>query len=442
MQVEDLENLFINNEAYLRLSSLLNRFNPIKVMGMERMEIRHSAILAWLLNPSENHHLGDCVLRAFISEALKGQTATAISALDVLTADLSNAMVYREWRNIDILIAEPDLRWIFIIENKTDSAQHSDQLERYIDTTYENLNLLMEAMPADKPNELHPKVQGIYLTLNFEHPHNSHYVPVDHGVVKDVLSPIVADKQERLSRPVFNFINYYLEVLEEMTDNARSNNEMEKLAKKLYKENRRVIDFIVEHGSQTALDLALAEFGEGDNLEHRSRIRLGKTNLIVERLGKRYVSVIPEKWANSLGGHDRANPEHDNYLWTGCENWRLPFPAGIWFEIRETSRQSAYDLQVAAEVGPLRDGEQRRQLIHHLTASLNDSGVEKTGSKQWFRSGAEKDGAKYSRFYSAKEGVKEADNIPDIKTAITKVWDELEQIIDPVDTALRAFARK
>ena len=440
MQIDELENLFINNEAYLRLSSLLNRFNPIKVMGMERMEIRHSAILAWLLDPSENHHLGDSVLRAFISEALKGQTGTAISALDVLTTDLSNAMVYREWRNIDIVIAEPDLHWIFVIENKIDSVQHGNQLKRYIDITYENLNLLMEAMPAEKTDELPPKVQGIYLTLDVEDPQNSHYVPVDHGAIKDVLRPIVSDNQERLSTPVFNFIHYYIEVLKEMTGAAESNNEMEKLAKKLYKENRRVIDFIVEHGSQTALDLALAEFGEGDNLEHQSRLRIGNTDLIVERLGKRYVSVMPEKWANSLGGHARANPERDDYLWTGCENWRLPFPAGIWFEIREANKQSAYDLHVAAEVGPLADGEQRRQLIHHLKASLSESEAKKTGSKQWFRPGAEKDGAKYSRFYSAKERVKEADNIPDIKTAVTKAWAEFEQIIDPVNKGLRAFS--
>ncbi|MFK7867447.1 MAG: PD-(D/E)XK nuclease family protein, partial [Alphaproteobacteria bacterium] len=57
--VNEIENLFINNADFSTLNAQLNRFNPIKIMKMESMEIRHSAILAWLLDPNENHGLGD-----------------------------------------------------------------------------------------------------------------------------------------------------------------------------------------------------------------------------------------------------------------------------------------------------------------------------------------------------------------------------------------------
>ena len=49
--LDDLESLFVNNPDLDEIRAHLSKFNPIKVMGMERMEIRHSAILAWLLDP-------------------------------------------------------------------------------------------------------------------------------------------------------------------------------------------------------------------------------------------------------------------------------------------------------------------------------------------------------------------------------------------------------
>lgn len=66
---EELEALFVNNPLLARIESHLGRFNPIRVMRMERMEIRHSAILAWLLDPAESHGLEDKFLKAFLGEA-------------------------------------------------------------------------------------------------------------------------------------------------------------------------------------------------------------------------------------------------------------------------------------------------------------------------------------------------------------------------------------
>lgn len=54
-----------NNQLLDRLDSTLNEFNPIKVMKADQFEIRHSNILAWLLNPKENHYLGDMVLKKY-----------------------------------------------------------------------------------------------------------------------------------------------------------------------------------------------------------------------------------------------------------------------------------------------------------------------------------------------------------------------------------------
>jgi hypothetical protein len=64
-------------------------------MQASQSEIRNSSVLAWLLDPHENHGLGDDFLRAFLTGALKHKEAN-ISALEVLSSDLSDVEVKTE----------------------------------------------------------------------------------------------------------------------------------------------------------------------------------------------------------------------------------------------------------------------------------------------------------------------------------------------------------
>src|SRR5688572_3748225 len=112
---DEMEALFVNNDELQKIEAYLNRFNPIKVMKMVGMEIRHSAILAWLLNPKETHGLGDHFLRAFLSEAIKGDSGNRPNALQISQSDMRDADVRSEWNNIDIFILSPQNRWAFIV---------------------------------------------------------------------------------------------------------------------------------------------------------------------------------------------------------------------------------------------------------------------------------------------------------------------------------------
>lgn len=109
---DEFEKLLVNNDGVARIEAYLNRFNPIRVMRMERMEIRHSAILAWLLDPRESHGLNDKFLKAFIGEALRGRSSKGRpTALDVARADLRDTAIRREWQNIDIFIHSESNGW-------------------------------------------------------------------------------------------------------------------------------------------------------------------------------------------------------------------------------------------------------------------------------------------------------------------------------------------
>ena len=120
----DLESFFINNPSIDRLEAYLSRFNPIRIMRMEGMEVRHSNILGWLLDPLESHGLSDRFLRAFLAEALKGESGKGHpTALDIIQADLRDIEVRREWQHIDLFLLSRRNNWVFIIEN-CPSSEH------------------------------------------------------------------------------------------------------------------------------------------------------------------------------------------------------------------------------------------------------------------------------------------------------------------------------
>ncbi|HEY4855964.1 MAG TPA: PD-(D/E)XK nuclease family protein, partial [Xanthobacteraceae bacterium] len=46
-------------------------------------------------------------------------------------ADFSDALVSREWRNIDLLIESKNNKLVFVIENKIDASESEHQLSKY-----------------------------------------------------------------------------------------------------------------------------------------------------------------------------------------------------------------------------------------------------------------------------------------------------------------------
>lgn len=64
---QDLRKL-IDDPRFLRYHAEVaqpRRFNPFDVLRYADYEIRHSNVLAWLLQPNETHGIGDAFIRAF-----------------------------------------------------------------------------------------------------------------------------------------------------------------------------------------------------------------------------------------------------------------------------------------------------------------------------------------------------------------------------------------
>jgi hypothetical protein len=124
------------------LSLKMKEPNLFEALGIVRNEIRHSNFLAWLLDPYQNHGLGDIFIRRFLRDVFSDERVPQRSIIDADIIDLSKIEIRREWCHIDILIIIDND--IIVIENKIDSQDHSNQLMRYknsVENTFSRKNI-------------------------------------------------------------------------------------------------------------------------------------------------------------------------------------------------------------------------------------------------------------------------------------------------------------
>ena len=67
---ESLVKLSLNTSALAELNKRQSEINIFEILQVEKTEIRHSNILAWLLDPEESHGLGDGFLRGCIKAVI------------------------------------------------------------------------------------------------------------------------------------------------------------------------------------------------------------------------------------------------------------------------------------------------------------------------------------------------------------------------------------
>lgn len=128
---EALQNFLLDIGCLDELLPWTGKFNLFDVLKITRAEIRHSNMLGWLLNPNENHGLGDAFLRGILQRLVENDSDGRYDVFNVLLMDLYSFSVMREWKNIDILLISPDEKTAIAIENKVGSHEHSNQLNRY-----------------------------------------------------------------------------------------------------------------------------------------------------------------------------------------------------------------------------------------------------------------------------------------------------------------------
>lgn len=61
-QNDSIEKLLLD-KSFNELKERCSKINVFEILNLTRAEIRHSRMLCWLLDPEENHGMGDLFLR-------------------------------------------------------------------------------------------------------------------------------------------------------------------------------------------------------------------------------------------------------------------------------------------------------------------------------------------------------------------------------------------
>ena len=106
-------------------------YNLFSILSIERYELKHSALIANLLDPKGSHGCGDAFLRAFFKIALKGTAYPFESStpLDSRTEHYTGPISGDTGGRIDILVKSS--HYGLIIENKIYAGDQDKQLIRY-----------------------------------------------------------------------------------------------------------------------------------------------------------------------------------------------------------------------------------------------------------------------------------------------------------------------
>ena len=126
-----LKSFLLDINCLKSLDKWTDEFNLFDVLGITNMEIRHSNLLAWLLDPNENHGLGEDFLFEFFSVIASKDLSTKRNSLRLLLQDFDSYQVYREANHMDLAIVSHEQKTVVIIENKIWSRESAHQLKDY-----------------------------------------------------------------------------------------------------------------------------------------------------------------------------------------------------------------------------------------------------------------------------------------------------------------------
>lgn len=409
-----------HSKEFARLHQKFNQFNPFKVLRVDQFEIRHSNVLAWLLDPNENHQLGSFFIKKLLSRLVtRVENEEKIEGSDWFTylyASFSDVEVSREVKTdtnrfIDLLVVVPSLKLVIVIENKFHSNESSGQLEDYLTYTRNRFG-------ADGYS-----IVPIFLTLTSDTPSYPDYWIVDYHDVLEIIKLHIELHKEAISDSVYEFLVYYTAILKEQ---LVQDEESIQLALDIYQANKAAIDvvFLSQHSEllrqpryQKVLEqigtstekqqLVLKQIYEkkkqtidfifkmGSNVLREAFLTFVKIEDIPEGTYKVHIQVpnfiLPEwqDFAEVIG-----EPEQGYWLGHGLI---------IWFERTWDER-----LKVNVEVGPT-PFEKRIKLL----TALENQGIQ-------IRPSAKLEGKKYTKIFT--------------KTTVISDWANKQEIVEGMES--------
>ena len=100
-RIETLERFLLENPELERLEGLLIQFNIFETLNIVQVEVRHSNVLAWLLDPISNHGIGSYFLQNFLKIFIsknKSALSDILTVFDIEMLNFGDVEIRREWK--------------------------------------------------------------------------------------------------------------------------------------------------------------------------------------------------------------------------------------------------------------------------------------------------------------------------------------------------------
>ncbi len=294
-----LKEFLLDIDCLNPLTEWTRHFNIFEILKISKAEIRHSNVLAWLLNPNETHGLSDNILRGFF-QYYASSFSDDSDVFDILLTDYYSFSVQREWQNIDILVVSYDEEILLCIENKTDSGEHDNQLNRY----------------RKRLENSFPNFKRLYIYLSptgVESSDPENWCSMSYQDVLDIIDE--ASNKTALSPEAALLIDSYKDTIRR---HIVGDEKLAQICAKIYSKHQQALDLIFENKPDRAQELS--------EIFHRWAQLMadkGKVIYVADKSGKTYTrfktealsALLPDA-ENALSGWNT----HNFYFYEICNN--------------------------------------------------------------------------------------------------------------------------
>ncbi len=373
---------------FLLLKERLSRFNPFAVLKVKDFEIRHSNMIAWLLDPAESHGLGSAFFEQFVlalagcanPDTEKGRLILQLSQKFLAAEECPSVSVEREAASTGKKLVDIQLccKWasgdsfIMLIENKVYSRQGKNQLKEYLDYAEETAK-----------KEAFASVVPVYLTLDEDdEPDDSRYCHLTYVHVAGIVRKLVHKENARgTASPACAFLESYLETLDELTDNDIANQE---LAKKIYSNNKTAVAYLKAHAKDDDFAAALCS-KHGKTIDYivsnvECDVALaGRKFILGHNAGKEAAKLFECKYnKRNFFFIDEEEQKTEGGI---AGDWRGGHICGYFFYLKPNSENPddlKGKLSLKVEVAPFAEAEKRQEFISLLRSKGFEAGNTET----------------------------------------------------------------
>jgi len=379
-KIRNLYRKLLNDENFERLELELKTPNIFQILNISRTEIRHSNFLGWLLDSNANHGIGKLFLLKFIRDIASFENSDELDEFDIFKLNFDNVEIRREWKGIDILIIFDTL--VVSIENKIDTKDHSNQLEKY----YRIVNELFK----------NKKKAFVYLTPFGDKPKSNfgklNYIIYSYEQIAQQIEKTLKIHGNSINTKVYQYISDYLTNLKR---EIMKNDNLNILAGKIYKNHKELIDFIIENKPDLATELypIFEKF-------------LLEKGMIIGSKNKGYIKFLTPKLKDIIPKTGIGWPEKESFLFEIDYFWR-----------------NALVFKTVISPG----NKEVQQILNNCLSNIEDS--KKPEGKKWLVHFQKK-----LRFNKEKY-IDEIDKNA-ILQLLDKFWEDIEPIIKKVEIAI------